>query len=121
MNPQVTAVPLKSGSDPLPSHAVPLSRLVPDLAGHDRVSLGSSLKPRLRFDELMLLTGLKKSTLRAIQNPKAAQYDPTFPPCFRLTARTMVWDTISVLRWIESKQVNHAAAITQATGPAQES
>lgn len=120
MNPQVTAVPLKSGSDPLPSHAVPLSRLVPDLAGHDRVSLGSSLKPRLRFDELMLLTGLKKSTLRAIQNPKAAQYDPTFPPCFRLTARTMVWDTLSVLKWMESKQVIHAASSPQATNSAQE-
>lgn len=120
MNPQATATPLSSGAERISSPAVPVSRPMPDLSGHDRVSLGSSLKPRMRFDELMVLTGLKKSTLRAIQNPKAAQYDPTFPPCFRLTARTMVWDTLSVLKWMESKQVIHAAAVPQATNQAQE-
>lgn len=120
MNTQSNTASSLSGSERFPNPPVPLSRIVQDLAGHDRGSPGISLKPRLRFDEVMVLTGLKKSTLRAIQNPKAPQYDPTFPLCFRLTARTMVWDTLSVLKWMESKQVNHAAASTQATSTAQE-
>lgn len=75
------------------------------------VGASSAMLPRhVRFSEVMALTGLKKSTLRAIQNPRAAQYDPSFPPSFRLTARTIVWNTHAILRWLESKQVIHASA-----------
>lgn len=68
-------------------------------------SHSSALKFHLRFEDLMALTGMKKSTLWAIQDPSASQYDPSFPPSYQLTARTKVWKAVEVLAWIESKLV----------------
>lgn len=82
---------------------VPLPRAERPILSGD--ALAVPLKPHIRFDELMVFTGMKKSTLWAIQDPSASQYDPSFPPSYQLTARTKVWKTVEVLAWIESKLV----------------
>ena len=64
--------------------------------------------PYLRFVDLMVTTGLKKSTLWAIQDPRSPQFDEGFPPSYRLTPRTRVWKTAEVLAWIHSKQIVRA-------------
>lgn len=74
-------------------------------------ALALPLRPHIRFIELMALTGMKKSTLWAIQDPSASQYDPSFPSCYRLTSRTKIWKTVDVLAWIQSKQVSRAGAV----------
>ena len=67
-------------------------------------------QPHLRFGDLMIATGLKKSTLWAIQDPSSPQFDGSFPASYRLTARTQVWKTAAVLAWIASKEVQRCAA-----------
>lgn len=89
----------------LPIHGKSSSLLNEAQFDPNKVAIGINQRAHIRFSELMALTGMKKSTLWAIQDTSASQYDPTFPSCYQLTARTKVWRTLEVLAWIESKQV----------------
>ena len=71
--------------------------------------------PHLRFEDLMTATGLRKSTLWGIQQPGSPQFDETFPPSYRLTARTRVWNTAAVLAWIHSKEVLRQPILNSST------
>lgn len=63
----------------------------------------SPLPHYIRPKGLLELTGLGKTTVSAMQDPASPQFDPTFPAAYRLTARTKVWKTSSVIDWIESR------------------
>lgn len=72
------------------------------------------LKKVVRQPELVHLTGLSRSTLADLQNPKSPRFDATFPTKIRLTGTTgkaIGYFLCEVLEWLESRKV-----VSQARG-----
>lgn len=61
-------------------------------------------KKVIRQPELTIITGLSRSTLADIQNPKSPRFDPTFPPRVRLGVRAVGWFIADVLGWLSSRK-----------------
>ena len=59
----------------------------------------------VRKPGLIELTGLSKSTLADIQNPRSPRFDRTFPAKVRLGARAVGWFFEDVLAWLKSRKV----------------
>lgn len=58
----------------------------------------------IRQPELKLMTGLSRSTLADMQNPRSLRFDPSFPPKVRLGARAVGWFLQDVLAWLSSRK-----------------
>ena len=71
----------------------------------------------IRQPGLEQLTGLPKSTLSDLQNPKSPRFDVTFPSKVRLTGKAgkpgkaVGWFSNEVIEWLESRKV-----VSQARG-----
>lgn len=68
----------------------------------------------IRQPGLEQLTGLSKSTLSDLQNPKSPRFDVTFPSKVRLTGKAgkaVGWFSNEVIEWLESRKV-----VSQARG-----
>lgn len=59
----------------------------------------------IRNTGLRTITGLSRSTLSDIQNPKSPRFDPTFPAKVRLGSRAVGWFLEDVLVWLSSRKV----------------
>ena len=58
----------------------------------------------VRKPELIRLTGLSRSTLADLQNPKSPRFDATFPAKVRLGMRAVGWFFEDVLNWLSSRK-----------------
>lgn len=59
----------------------------------------------IRMAELIAVTGLARSTLFDIQNPKSPRYDATFPQKLKLGLRAVGYFLEDVLSWLKSRKV----------------
>lgn len=57
----------------------------------------------LRKKQVREMTGLSYSTIYAKLNPKSAQYDPSFPRQFRISAGTVGWYQSDIVAWLQSR------------------
>lgn len=64
----------------------------------------------LRLKGVTARTGLSRSTIYSLMDPKCSQYDPTFPKRIYLTFRTVAWVESEVVAWIEKKMQTSRAA-----------
>ena len=65
----------------------------------------------VRQPELIRITGLSRSTLADLQNPKSPRFDVTFPTKVRLGVRAVGWFLEDVIDWLSSRKV-----VTQSGG-----
>ncbi len=63
----------------------------------------------IRLKEVILLTGLSRSTIYAKQDPASSQFDPDFPPKIKLGARAVGWLKEDLLTWLDSMQCKSIA------------
>ena len=61
-------------------------------------------KQIIRLKEVILITGLSKSTIYAKLNRGTNQYDTKFPKRIKLGARAVGWLKEDVLEWLNSMQ-----------------
>lgn len=59
----------------------------------------------VRQPELVRITGLSRSTLADLQNPKSPRFDVTFPKKVRLGVRAVGWFVEEVIDWLSSRKV----------------
>jgi prophage regulatory protein len=64
----------------------------------------SDVDKMLSLIALMELTGLGRTTVYDITNPKSSRYDATFPKKIKLSARRVGFKLSEVQRWIESRE-----------------
>lgn len=57
----------------------------------------------IRLKQVIELTGLSRSTIYDVMNPKSTRYDPDFPKSIQLTQGTVGWVYTEVEQWIENK------------------
>lgn len=57
----------------------------------------------IRLKQVIELTGLSRSTIYDLMNPKSTRYDPDFPKSIQLTQGTVGWVYTEVEQWIENK------------------
>lgn len=57
----------------------------------------------IRLKQVIELTGLSRSTIYDLMNPKLTRYDPDFPKSIQLTQGTVGWIYTEVEQWIENK------------------
>lgn len=55
----------------------------------------------VRFPEMIVLTGLSRTTINERMNEKSPRYAPDFPKSFNLDGRAIGWDRNDVLAWLE--------------------
>lgn len=67
----------------------------------------------VRQPELVHLTGLSRSTLADLQNPRSPRFDATFPAKIRLSARSVGYFLCEVLEWLEGRKVVSQARRTK--------
>ena len=65
-------------------------------------------KKVVRQPGLVQITGLSRSTLADIQNPKSPRYDKTFPSKVRLGVRAVGWFFEDVIHWLNSRKVTRS-------------
>ena len=65
----------------------------------------SVLNKVVRRPVLVHLTGLSRSTLADLQNPKSPRFDATFPTKIRLSCRSIGYFSCEVFDWLESRKV----------------
>jgi prophage regulatory protein len=58
----------------------------------------------IRLKEVILITGLSRSTIYAKQDPGSSQFDPAFPQKIKLGARAVGWLKGDMLTWLDSMQ-----------------
>jgi prophage regulatory protein len=63
----------------------------------------SNTKKIIRQPDLPAYIGLSRSTIYSKRNPDSTQFDPTFPPAIKLSARTIGFDLDSIDAWLASK------------------
>ena len=57
----------------------------------------------IRLKQVIEITGLSRSTIYDVMNPKSTRYDPDFPTSIQLTQGTVGWIYTEVEQWIENK------------------
>lgn len=65
-------------------------------------------KKVVRQPELVQLTGLCRSTLADLQNPRSPRFDKTFPSKVRLGMRAVGWFFEDVIDWLNSRKVTRS-------------
>jgi len=58
----------------------------------------------LRMSNMTEITGLSKSTIYSLMNPRSPQHDESFPKPLRLTERSVGWLDSDVHDWIASRR-----------------
>lgn len=56
----------------------------------------------IRIAELIVVTGLSRSTIYSKQNIASKQFDPNFPLSIKLGKRAVGWSYIEVLLWLKN-------------------
>ena len=65
-------------------------------------TIESYMRPTLLcLPQLVEYTGLSRSTIYDLMNPKSPNYDPSFPKRFHLTKTAVRWVEADVYAWIE--------------------
>jgi prophage regulatory protein len=65
----------------------------------------SASNPKIiRLDELISMTGLARSTLYDIQNPKSPRFDPSFPKKIKLSLRAVGFFLEDVIAWLNNRK-----------------
>jgi len=54
----------------------------------------------LRFNQVVEITGLSRSTLYNRMNPKNKSYDPSFPKTSPLGSRLVGWSSSEINQWV---------------------
>lgn len=57
----------------------------------------------LRLKQVLELTGLSRSTVYDLLNPKSPRHDASFPRSIQLTQSSVGWIASEVNAWIESR------------------
>lgn len=60
-------------------------------------------KSLTRLPGVIQHTGLSRASIYARLNPKAKEYDPSFPRPIALGARAVAWDSEAVDAWIKAR------------------
>ncbi len=63
----------------------------------------TSIPQLLRLKQVQEHTGISRSTIYSMMNPKARAYDPTFPKSIQLSPRTVAWVAAELEAWIVAK------------------
>ena len=73
--------------------------------GYWRISLDIPKPPQLTYRgcEVDALLGISRSTRYAMQDPKAAQYDPTWPLPVKLSSRVNGYLVAEVQSWLAAR------------------
>ncbi len=61
-------------------------------------------KTNLRLKQVMARTGLGRSAIYYLSDPKSPRWDPLFPPRIKISARAVAWDEASLDIYIESRR-----------------
>jgi len=56
----------------------------------------------IRLKDVLVITGLSRSTIYDKQNPKSIRFDPLFPKKIKLGARAVGWLKGEVEAWLDS-------------------
>lgn len=56
-----------------------------------------------RLKQVIELTGLSRSTIYDLLNPKSTRHDSTFPKSIKLTECSVGWVSSEIFAWIESR------------------
>lgn len=67
------------------------------------LALGSHPDTILRERQVILASGLGRSSIWAYANPRSRYYDPNFPKPIRLGVRAVGWRASEVFRWIAAR------------------
>jgi prophage regulatory protein len=67
----------------------------------------------LRLPEIIERTGLSRSAIYDIQNPKSPRHDPSFPKRFRLAVRSVGCFEKDLNDWINSRELARVNAISE--------
>ena len=62
----------------------------------------------LRRPAVEHMTGLSRSTLYAMMDPRSPYHDPAFPRPVQLGRRAVGWPEQAVVDWLESRATNDA-------------
>ena len=65
----------------------------------------------VRQPELVQITGLSRSTLADLQNPRSPRFDRTFPAKVRLGMRAVGWFFEDVIYWLNSRKVTRSEGV----------
>lgn len=57
----------------------------------------------LRLKQVIEYTGIARSTVYNLMNPKSLQHDSSFPKSIQLTQRTVVWVVTELDAWIATR------------------
>lgn len=57
----------------------------------------------LRLDRTMSKTGLSRSTIYALLDPKSSQYDSSFPLQVNLGTKAVAWVEAEIDAWLQSR------------------
>lgn len=57
----------------------------------------------LRLKAVMARTGLSRSTIYELGDPRSPRFDPTFPRRFQITRSTVGWVEQEVIAWLETR------------------
>ncbi|MEZ9957791.1 hypothetical protein OAW_17725 [Vibrio cyclitrophicus ZF170] len=63
----------------------------------------------LRLKDVMLMTGLSRSTIYDKQNPSSKRFDPSFPQKIKLGARAVGWLMGDMQTWVNLMRNNSIA------------
>lgn len=57
----------------------------------------------LRLMQVLVITGLKKSTIYSYLNPKSPYFDESFPRQRKLGKRSVGWVASEIFQWVASR------------------
>lgn len=72
--------------------------------GKDKFVTGGE-RSFLRPKEAWRYLGIGRSSFYAIQNPRCAQYDESFPSAYQIAKRTRVWSFAELSDWVRQRGV----------------
>lgn len=59
----------------------------------------------LRVKEVVHTTGISRSSIYELLNPKSPRYDPTFPKSIKISVSAVGWFQHEINAWLLSKKV----------------
>ncbi len=60
----------------------------------------------ISIKQVILFTGLARSTIYEMMDEFSPYYDPTFPKKVKITQNRIAWSAWEINQWIESKLLN---------------
>ncbi|WP_288841911.1 AlpA family phage regulatory protein [uncultured Deefgea sp.] len=72
-------------------------------------TIASANTPRTmeRLPCVLRRTGLSRSSIYNLLNPRHPSYDPSFPEQIQLSQKIVAWDSAEITAWLESKISAH--------------